>query len=48
MVEPLIVCPLCRSDDIEILANIPAMVLCRCRNCRTAFTIVPPAPQQPS
>jgi hypothetical protein len=27
MAGPVIVCPLCRSDDVEILANIPAIVL---------------------
>ena len=40
-----IVCPLCRSDDVEDVANIPAIVLCKCRTCATAFTIA--APVQP-
>jgi hypothetical protein len=28
-----IVCPLCRSGDVQIVANIPAILLCKCRTC---------------
>jgi hypothetical protein len=30
-VDVTVVCPLCRSDDVEILTGIPAIVLCKCR-----------------
>jgi hypothetical protein len=40
-----IVCPLCRGDDVEGVANIPAIVLGKCRTCATAFTVA--APVQP-
>jgi hypothetical protein len=43
-----IVCPLCRSDDVEIVANIPAILLCKCRKYATAFTITPTTPVAPS
>jgi transposase-like protein len=48
MAAPIISCPLCRSKDIEMLANIPAIVLFKCRKCATAFTITPTAPIVPS
>ena len=39
MPAPVIVSPLCQSKDIEIVADIPAIVLCKCRKGATAFTI---------
>jgi len=44
MSAAVITCPLCRSEDVEILTNIPAILLCKCRTCATAFTITPLAP----
>lgn len=45
---PAIACPLCRTDDVEIVADIPAMLLCRCRKCGTAFTITPAPIENPN
>jgi hypothetical protein len=42
-----VVCPLCRATDVEIVADIPAIVLCMCRCCSTAFTIATPATDHP-
>jgi len=44
LVRLTVVCPLCRSDDVEVLPHIPAIVLCKCQKCRTAFTITPAPP----
>jgi hypothetical protein len=41
MAPRAIVCPLCHSDDVEIVADIPVILLCKCRTCATAFTITP-------
>jgi hypothetical protein len=38
----VIVCPLCRCDDVEVLTDL-SLVLCKCRKCRTAFTIAAPS-----
>jgi hypothetical protein len=43
-----IVCPLCKCDDLEVLTDLPSMVLCKCRKYRTAFTINPAAPPNAS
>jgi hypothetical protein len=40
--------PMCRSEDIEIVADTPAILLCKCRACATAFTITPSTPIVPS
>ena len=48
MTGRVIVCPLCRSDDVDIVANIPWIILCKCRQCLTAFTIMPTVPVAPS
>jgi hypothetical protein len=40
----VIVCPLCRSEHIEIVADIPAILLCKCRTRVTAFTITASTP----
>jgi uncharacterized Zn finger protein len=40
----LIVCPLCRSEDVEIVADITMLRLFKCRKCGTAFSITPPLP----
>jgi hypothetical protein len=39
-----IACPLCRCTDVQVAANIFAIILCTCRQCATAFVIVPSAP----
>ena len=44
----VIVCPLCRSEDVEIVTDIPAILLCKCRTCATAFTITSTIPIAPS
>jgi hypothetical protein len=31
--------PLCHSDDVEIVADLPATLLRKCQKCATAFTI---------
>jgi len=39
-----IACPLCRSEDVQVVTNIPAIAVYKCRACATAFIIAPPAP----
>jgi hypothetical protein len=38
----VVVCPLCRSEQVDIVTDSPAIVLCKCRACATSFIITPP------
>jgi hypothetical protein len=41
MADRVVACPLCKTEDVEVIANIPVILLCKCRKCLTAFTVTP-------
>jgi transposase-like protein len=37
-----IVCPVCRSESIETVADLPSLMLFKCHKCGTAFMVSRP------